>query len=288
MDAFYRPATLQNSAVAFSPVTVRRAVAFALLALVFFAAALILERRVARALIEPLSSPALIVLGLFSVLAIAAARLLNRQSLRLLKILGAKVPCDWWIVLPPVAIAITICVPGSPIFGISAFWLLIIAEETWAWRRGRSGFRVQGSARLNPELNQAAPTDSPPGTPRSALPLPHSEFHTPDSPQADWADPNLSQRLTYRITAEGAVIEGWFRAVFAPGQRVAVVHIAFCPAFENTPEVESEPWDGTECEIRPTTILPWGIRWEIKRAVSADDGAETIAGFSATGSAFSR
>jgi hypothetical protein len=288
MDAIYGSSRLQTSTLPVSPVTLRRAIAFALLVLVFFAAALIVERRVARALVEPLSSPALIALGLFSVLAIAAARLLNRQSLRPLTILGANVPRDWWIVFPPVAIAITICVPGSPIFGISAFWLLIIAEETWTWRRGRSGFRVQGSARLNPELNQAAPTDSPLRTPHSALPLPHSEFHTPDSPQADWADPNLSQRLTYRITGEGAVIEGWFRAMFAPGQRVAVVHIAFCPAFETTPEVESEPWDGTECEIRPTTVLPWGIRWEIKRAVPADDEAETIVGFSATGSAFSR
>jgi hypothetical protein len=288
MDAIYGSSRLQTSTLPISPVTVRRAIAFALLALVSFAAALILERRIARALIEPLSSPALIALGLFSVLAIAAARLLNRQSLRPLTILGANVPRDWWIVSPPVAIAITICVPGSPIFGISAFWLLIIAEETWAWRRGRSGFRAWGSARLDPELNQVAPTDSPITTPHSPLPLPHSEFHTPDLLAEEWTDQSLSQRLTYRITAEGAVIEGWFRAAFAPGQRAAVIHIAFCPAFENTPEVESEPWDGAECEIRPTTILPWGIRWEIKRRAPVATADDATVGFSATGRAFSR
>jgi hypothetical protein len=42
------------------------------------------------------------------------------------------------------------------------------------------------------------------------------------------------------------------------------VHVAFCPAFEQVPTVEAELVDGPPCEIRPTQVLPWGVRWELK------------------------
>ena len=53
-------------------------------------------------------------------------------------------------------------------------------------------------------------------------------------------------------------------ATFTTGQRTAIVHVAFCPPFAGVPQVEAESLDGPACDIRPTLVLPWGVRWECK------------------------
>ena len=88
---------------------------------------------------------------------------------------------------------------------------------------------------------------------------------TEQPPPANWLDQAVAQQLVYRRTADNqATVEGWVRATFAAGQRTAIVHVAFCPPFAGVPQVEAESLDGPACDIRPTLVLPWGVRWECK------------------------
>ena len=75
---------------------------------------------------------------------------------------------------------------------------------------------------------------------------------------------HTTQKLTYLRTDDATRVEGWLRVPIEPGQRTLIAHVAFCPAFTRAPQVEAEPVDGPDCSIRATTILPWGVRFEIK------------------------
>ncbi len=66
---------------------------------------------------------------------------------------------------------------------------------------------------------------------------------------------------------------------FVAGQRTAIVHVAFCPPFDQAPQVEAEPLDGPSCDIRSTLVLPWGVRWEVRLVEPAAEAASVVVEF---------
>jgi hypothetical protein len=78
------------------------------------------------------------------------------------------------------------------------------------------------------------------------------------------------QRLTRSRTAHGDVIHGLLVAELAPGERVATLHVAFCPPFEQLPRVEATAADNPECDVKVAQTLHQGARLEVRLAHISD------------------
>jgi hypothetical protein len=89
---------------------------------------------------------------------------------------------------------------------------------------------------------------------------------------ADSNSDQLLQQLTRSRAADGCeAVHGRLIAEFAPGERTAVLHVAFCPPFERPPSVEAEVVDGPGCDVKLAQVLHQGARLEarLSRASSA-------------------
>lgn len=246
---------------------IRQAAAATLTVLLLFAAAFLFARRYAGGLSEPLSAAALIGVGMAAAATAEAIRLMNRKANQSAGGRSASAARAW---LPRAALPIlglALSLPGSSVFGLVVMWLTIVGQEAWTWRKRLAWRRTDPSHRSNV---------APPNT----LVDKHRRADDESSSPADWLDQAVAQRIVYRHTADGnAVVDGWARAMFAAGQQTAIVHVAFCPPLMGAPQVEAEPLDGPACDIRPTLVLPWGVRWEVKLAEPAAESASVVLGF---------
>ena len=69
---------------------------------------------------------------------------------------------------------------------------------------------------------------------------------------------------------------------FTAGQRTAAVHIAFCPAFAQRPNVDTELSGDLGGTAQPTQVLPWGVRFEVKLDSPVIEAATMLLEFVAT------
>ncbi|MEX2093091.1 MAG: hypothetical protein WD971_10465 [Pirellulales bacterium] len=84
------------------------------------------------------------------------------------------------------------------------------------------------------------------------------------------------QQLTRSRTADGCeTIRGTLIAEFAPSERTAVIHVAFCPPFEWLPSIECEAIDGPACDVKVAQVLHQGTRLET-RLFHASTAAERV------------
>jgi hypothetical protein len=102
---------------------------------------------------------------------------------------------------------------------------------------------------------------------RHHLPLPdqrHPTSQTTTKPlQEDDALP--IQTLTRYRTADGLeTIHAQLRVEFAPGDRDATLHIAFCPPFTHLPTVEAYLTDDIAADVKLTQVLHHGAQTEIR------------------------
>lgn len=82
---------------------------------------------------------------------------------------------------------------------------------------------------------------------------------------SDKATGLVLQQLTRSRSADGVeTIRGELVAEFAPGDRIAILHVAFCPPFERLPAVAAKRTSGPACEIRIAQILHQGARLEVR------------------------
>ena len=69
----------------------------------------------------------------------------------------------------------------------------------------------------------------------------------------------ILQQLSRSRGAEGSeIVHGTLLAEFAAGERIAVLHVAFCPPFERLPSVEAEIADGPACDVKIVQVLHQG------------------------------
>jgi hypothetical protein len=75
----------------------------------------------------------------------------------------------------------------------------------------------------------------------------------------------LLQRLTRSRAADGReTVSGTVIAEFGPGERSAIVHVAFCPPFEMLPQVEAEITEGPDASVQVTQVLHHGVRLDVR------------------------
>ncbi len=85
-----------------------------------------------------------------------------------------------------------------------------------------------------------------------------------------------------RSVADGyETIEGGLRVEIEAGSRQAAVHLSFVPPFALTPELESEPLDGSDVRMRVTAVYPYGARFEVIRSGDLSEPASIELGYAA-------
>src|SRR6478752_4132231 len=107
-------------------------------------ALVLLERRLAGALTQPLQAGQLVGIAALAVVAVSATRLMDRW------VPAACRDTARWIIavsLPLVAVALSL--PQSPAVGLTILWLSIICAEIQLWRRG-GGRALRGPQRTQP------------------------------------------------------------------------------------------------------------------------------------------
>ena len=93
---------------------------------------------------------------------------------------------------------------------------------------------------------------------------------------------DVLQQLTLSRAKDGSQqLAGWLRMPVGVGQRTGNLHVAFCPPFAKTPEIECEQLSGPPCRIKVAQRLLYGARLELKLAVAATEADSVLLRFSA-------
>jgi len=86
-------------------------------------------------------------------------------------------------------------------------------------------------------------------------------------------DTQIVQHLVRRqnSTSGGQRIDGWLRCDFSPGQRTAAVHVAFCPPLAAAPKIEAriDPEYGALATCKVAEHYVHGARFEVRLASPA-------------------
>ena len=100
---------------------------------------------------------------------------------------------------------------------------------------------------------------------RLHLATPDVEDAAVDAPPAD-----LVQQLTrQRDESGGETLHALAQAEVPAGDRVAVLHLAFCPPLEAAPQLTAHALDAEDAEVKITTAESYGVRLEVRLPKSA-------------------
>jgi hypothetical protein len=239
-------------------------------------------RRVSGALATPLSPGSLILSGLLASLMAWGIRNLWRYTQQVKSPSRGDLILDILLCTSLMTFAASLTLPGTNRWGLVFFWLLPGAEEFWAWRP--RVIRLIARRQKKKTLFQPARIDpAQTGIPHtvSDMELPAADLGIQTA--VDWPAGNVRQQLTRSTDAEGRdVLCGWLRMDFAAGSRSGNLHVAFCPPFAATPELEVEQLDGPEARIKIAQLLPYGARLELKLIANSPESASVLVQFTAT------
>jgi hypothetical protein len=146
------------------------------------------------------------------------------------------------------AIALT---PTASWTGQLTFWIIIFGEEVYSANLMKSSGRWRSAGQISTvHLGGRQPA--------------------PESPR-DRLDPRTVQQFTRWRHADGREhISGRARVDFGPGTRTATLHLAFCPPFDQTPEVHFEQSCGPDASIVLGRAMAHGARLEVQLSQPAD------------------
>ena len=271
--------TAHSSATAALLVPARLAVAGAAGAtgLLWLTTLLFVGRRLAGALVQPLSLPLLI----------AVAVALSLVALLLHRFWQGRQPLDAGTSLAIVLLALAVSLPGTSLLGLLVLWAILGLEEAWAWAT-RVPLLACPAVSSPAALGTAGQASS--GTPSEIDPGLHSPSSVAEilrSAQEDASENELSeeelpaddvlQQLVRRRLPDGREeLTGWLRVPLAAGQRTANVHLAFCPPFAQAPQVAVEQQDGLPARIKLVQSLPFGARLDLKLAEVAEESSTVV------------
>lgn len=232
--------------IATLPRPASNALALAALVLLWLIGLLLSWRFVSGAFGESPSVALLLLTSLLVILLDAAARSAN---------LADSARRDWapWISLPAVAlIAGALTAATDTWLGYAALWLPLLVGEL-ARSGGLRRLSVVGATprRGHTPVRQADR--------RVACPQNVTEETTGPLP------PDVVQRFRRTQSADG--VETWsgqMRAVLSAGQRGTQLHIAFCPPFEQLPELFFEQIEGPPARIKPGQQMPYAARLDVR------------------------
>jgi hypothetical protein len=210
----------------------------------------------------------LLLAGAFAAGTGAAARMCFRWTA------PTGVAFEWFVSFCLLAWGIAVSSIAAYADGLALFWTILAGEELWAWwsvtglaRRLRSFQAARGA--MN-DREPAPQTSEVPGA-SDALVGKHAL-----SPQVVCEADVLQEFVRSRQPGGAEQLSGWMRVSLSPGQRTAVVHLAFCPPFARTPAVTVVQHEGPAARIKAVQVLPFGARMDLKLAQAPPSNADVL------------
>jgi hypothetical protein len=278
-----------------------------LLGLLWIAGPFVVWRRLADAMERSLSPSSLFVTGLVLAAIAAAAHGLRRwarpsadQEGRLSRVLTS-------VSLGLLGVAVT--ASGENLAALAIFWTLLIVEEGWAWDWGRHAAepptcrecldvqpkqapiveskiqhrRVQGEPADGTLADEGPADETPQGlTAEGDVEEDVEEASFDDEEELAEPEADVLQQCTLRREKDGSQrLCGWLRMPVEVGQRTGNLHVAFCPPFEKTPQIDVEQYSGPSCRVKVGQVLPYGVRLEVKLDELAEESDSILLRFSA-------
>lgn len=228
-------------------------------------------RRLTGGLATPLSPAALLFATIIAVsMTVSAREVVGRLDLASL---GIASPVSAMCLLGAGVVglllfAVSLSIPGTNPAALVGMWGLVLAwvalsivAEARRWKRGRVPRSMQRPVR--------------PALP--AMPL-----ETSEDPDIEESSDEVFQQMQRGVTEDGHdFCHGWVRARFEPRQRVASIHLAFCPPMAIVPEMHIDQVAGPEAKIKIAQLLPYGARLELRLSEAHEGVTSTRVEFSA-------
>ena len=237
---------VERAPTAVDPISVRRqliaAIGWALGVLMPALALVMLVRRLGGAFDRPLGGLAIVVVALALEV---AAWLIRRLVLSTqCTVLSTKSPIGFGIV-SGVALLIlgSLTLPGTPAVGVVFAWLVLVAGEV---AQGLILFRPELWRRWNAQAATVSVSTSNSAAEEAEIPA------------------GLVQQVTRVREAERESLHGLVRAEIPCGDRLAVLHLSFCPPLAESPELTAHAVDSDAAEVRVTQAETFGARIEVR------------------------
>jgi hypothetical protein len=220
------------------------------LVLVVAIAGMLAGRRMAGALTAPLDGRAM--LGAAVVIVLGAV-LLQRTQQR------TQARGSVGLVVPAIAAALglaAITLPGAAPWSVALAWFgFVTAEASVLYGAFRPRRIAHRSARTSPAI----------------------EWEGSEEP----ADESVSEQLIQQLRRErtpsgGETIHALVRATCPPGDRFAVVHLAFCPPLDCAPRLAAHVLDDSGAEAKITSAQTYGMRIELRLPQIARGGQSIL------------
>lgn len=165
---------------------------------------------------------------------------------------------------------------AASVAAVAITWAAAIGARLWRTCDLLRQWEVSATpATRAPDRSSGASLDSP-ATPPTPIPVadapPSLLERAPDLPDEDLS---LRMELRRRATPEAETIEITARLEFPAGAREAVLHVPFWPALRSPPEVECEPLESDNIDLRITAAESYGLRIE-GRLPAAATAAHTV------------
>lgn len=205
---------------------------------------LLLARRMAGALVQPLEGFSLLAVAGLAILLGLGWRLGWQARGRQESTLALVAP-----VLPGVALLMLLCalsLPGTASWALMLTWLAFLTgEAAWWW--------TAYSALKHPVAQSSVP-------PRTVAEPAENEVETGDGSLPK----DVFQQIIRIREREQERVAVMLRISFAPGQRTAVAHVAFCPPLGGVPELLAEVTEGPSATVAITNPQSYGARLEVR------------------------
>ncbi len=269
--------------------------ATSILVLMGLVGVVLLWRRMAGALGQPLPGATLVGLGVLLAGTTLAVRWLWWWDLRdgTLRRLDRLIP--WCPTAALLLIAVAVSVRGSWPTGLVLFWSTLALEEGAAglWMRrkrrrealgsgasGESSWRVDQAQSPAPHavLTPASAAATAVGDRPATMDLPAAASLGETVP----GDQVTQQFIRFHSAEDGDVFSGWLRLAVPAGSRTMSVHVAFCPPFSRAPAVQVEQVDGPPGRIHTVQVLPYGARLDVKLSQASEEATVVLLRFAAS------
>jgi hypothetical protein len=211
------------------------------LVLVVSIAALLLIRRVVGALVDPLSGIELV--GVTAVLTtLVVALQLAAQRERLTAVVLA--------LTASVGLA-AMTMPGTPPWTVGLSWFGLVTAQSAVFVTGWRRLRIHRRSSI-----------------RSPVMV--------DEGEEAISEQLVQQISRERIPAGGESIHALVRATIPPGDRLAAVHLAFCPPLDAAPRLSAHVLDDSGAEAKITLAESYGSRIEVRLPTVARHGQTVL------------
>ena len=173
----------------------------------------------------------------------------------------------------------SISLPGTSRGGLLLLWVILVGEEVlahWLFYGHRAGGMLRyDRAPVGPtqggQLLAASATEAVVEVESRRQSVSSSAWEEVDGlPDGIW------QQISQTRDEDGHdAFYGRLRGEFATGQRSTSLHVAFCPPLDTVPQVFVEQIEGPEVTIKAAQILPYGVRFDVKR-MALGESCETV------------